>query len=55
MTTFFHTTLQGGSKQEWLGSVQLCSHCNSQQPKDQFMIVNGEPTCKVCYEKPVDL
>lgn len=49
----FYTTKQGNSKQEWLGSVELCQYCNSQQPKDTFKMVNGDKMCQKCQEEEV--
>lgn len=46
-----YTTKQGNSKQEWLGSVELCQCCNSQQPKDTFKIVDGEKMCEKCQKE----
>lgn len=53
MTTFFYTTKVGGSKQSWLGNVLLCPHCNSQQPKDGFKLINSEQICQSCQEELV--
>lgn len=47
----FYTTIQGDSKQEWLGSVSLCPCCNSQQPKDGFKMINGEEICARCQKE----
>ena len=46
-----YTTKQGNSKQEWLGSVQLCQCCKSQQPKDEFKMINGEELCNKCQKE----
>ena len=47
----FYTTKQGTSKQEWLGSVELCQCCNSQQPKDTFKMVESKKMCEKCQEE----
>lgn len=43
-----YTVKQGTSKQEWLGTVQTCPCCNSQQPKATFKRVNGQDICLEC-------
>lgn len=50
-----YTMKQGTSKQEWLASVQMCPHCNSQQPKTDFKRVDGVDICGECQEELLEM
>lgn len=47
----FYTTKQGNSKQEWLGSVELCPCCKCQKPKADFKMIDGEEICGQCQKE----
>lgn len=49
-----YTVKQGTSKQSWLGSVDMCPCCESQQPKSEFKHINGEDVCAKCQQEQAD-
>lgn len=54
MATFFYQSNANSTKQAWLGSVLLCNSCNSQKPKQQFRMYDGESVCAECWLDNLD-